>query len=66
MNIQAALKKLSELGLTDEQIGIEIGARQSIITRLRTGKHKSTSYERGTKIISLLENRLASETATPR
>lgn len=55
MNIQTALQEISEKGLTDAQIGSEVGAAQSIISRLRNGDHASTSYERGEKIMKLHE-----------
>lgn len=56
-NIQTALRELSALGMTDAEIGEEIGAAQSIVTRLRRGTHKTTSYERGQKIFDLLTKR---------
>lgn len=56
-NIQSALSELSGLGMTDAEIGSAIGAAQSIVTRLRRGTHKTTSYERGRKILSLLAKR---------
>ena len=39
MNIQNLLIELNKQ-LTDAQIGNEIGASQSIVTRLRNGTHK--------------------------
>ncbi len=58
MDIQNALQKLvTDHGMTDDEIGIQIGAPQSIVTRLRNGKHKSTSFERGSKILTLLESK---------
>lgn len=53
MDIKTALEEISALGFTDQQIGDEVGCAQSIITRLRRGEHKSTSYERGQKIMRL-------------
>ena len=35
------------------QIGEQINAPQSTVTRLRNGTHKSTNFERGTKIYEL-------------
>jgi hypothetical protein len=54
MTIKNFLFKLKEQGMTDAEIGQEIGASQSIIFRLRTGQHKSTSYERGEAIKNLV------------
>lgn len=53
MNIQMILQKLVEQGMTDAEIGREVNAPQSIITRLRNGTHKSTTDERG-QLIRLL------------
>lgn len=53
MNIQKALQDIYDSGLTDAEIGKRIDCAQSIATRLRTGKHKTTSYERGEKIVNL-------------
>jgi hypothetical protein len=53
MNIQNLLKSISSTGLTDMQIGEQINAPQSTVTRLRNGTHKSTNFERGTKIYEL-------------
>ena len=53
MDIQTALRHLAASGMSDAAIGLEIGAPQSIITRLRNGIHKTTSYERGKKILAL-------------
>lgn len=57
MDIQTKLAKIYETGLTDQAIGDEIGASQSVVTRLRTGKHRSTGYERGLKIDALYKTR---------
>lgn len=57
--IQEALRKLVELGMTDDEIGREVDAPQSIITRLRNGTHKTTSFERGSRIMALLKRRAA-------
>jgi len=51
-NIQALLIQLSQSGISDVEIGQSINAPASIIQRLRTGVHKSTSYERGIKIMN--------------
>lgn len=45
MSIQEILTKLHEK-MTDKQIGDEIDANQSIVTRLRNGTHKQTFYAR--------------------
>ena len=44
---------IKEKGLTDHEIGSRVGVSQSVITRLRNGIHKSTSYERGLAINEL-------------
>lgn len=54
-NIQSLLIHLSQLGVTDVEIAKNIQAPTSIIQRLRTGVHKSTSYERGIKIMDFYE-----------
>ena len=61
MNIQETLVQLNKAGMTDKQIGDEIGAPQSIVTRLRNGVHKSTYYERGEAIMKLARQRMPSE-----
>lgn len=53
MDIQTTLREISASGMSDAEIGIAIGAPQSIVTRLRNGNHKTTSWERG-QAISLL------------
>jgi len=58
MNIKIILTKLKESGLSDRQIGREIGASQSLVTRLRNGDRKSTSFERGMKIYELAKKKL--------
>lgn len=50
MNINQLLREIHATGLTDEEIGSRIGTSQSIVFRLRTGVHKSTSFERGNRI----------------
>lgn len=57
MTIQKLLTEIKESGMTDAEIGAEIQAPQSIVTRLRNGDHKSTSFERGTKINALAKER---------
>lgn len=52
MNIQQILSELNKT-MSDAEIGERIGASQSIVTRLRNGKHKTTSYERGVCINQL-------------
>lgn len=44
--------------MSDAEIGEAIGAAQSIVTRLRNGVHKSTSYARGEAIAKLAAERL--------
>jgi len=58
MSIQHLLQQLHSSGMTDAAIGDEIGAPQSIITRLRHGRHKSTSYERGMAIRDLFVRKI--------
>jgi IS30 family transposase len=58
MNIQKALLALRDFGMSDEQIGDNIGASQSIVSRLRRGVHKTTSYVRGAAIMSLVKEKL--------
>jgi predicted transcriptional regulator len=58
MNIKELLIKIKESGLSDRQIAKEIGASQSLVTRLRNGDRKSTSFERGTAIKELAKQRL--------
>jgi hypothetical protein len=53
MSIQELLIEIKASGLTDAEIGAQIGAPQSIVTRLRNGNHKQTDYERGMRIAKL-------------
>jgi len=53
MNLQETLQAIYDTGMTDDAIGGEIGAPQSIVTRLRNGVHKTTYIERGKKIEAL-------------
>jgi hypothetical protein len=53
MNIKQLLREIHATGMTDEEIGSRIGTSQSIVFRLRTGVHKSTSFERGNRIQQL-------------
>lgn len=62
MNIKASLEKIYQTGLSDKQIGIYIGASQSMVNRLRHGIHKSTGYERGQKIQQLYNKLCLSKT----
>lgn len=55
MNIQDLLEELRQAGLSDDEIGKRVAAPQSIITRLRNGVHKTTSYQRGMAIANLAE-----------
>lgn len=60
MNIQITLTRLrEEANMSDAEIGEAIGVAQSIITRLRNGVHKTTSYDRGLAIARLAEERLS-------
>ena len=53
MDIQTTLREISASGMSDAEIGIAIGAPQSIVTRLRNGNHKTTNWERGQAIAGL-------------
>ena len=55
MDFKKVLEEIKDHGLTDKDIGEIVGTSQSVIHRIRVGKHKSTTFERGTKIIKLLE-----------
>jgi hypothetical protein len=58
MNLQTLLCKIKETGMTDKQIGDEIGCAPSLVTRLRNGVHKTASYERGIAIRKLAQKKL--------
>lgn len=59
MNVQDILKKLKEFGMTDAEIARCVGnTAPSIITRLRNGKHATTTFERGKRIEALLTLKL--------
>ena len=61
MNIQVILEELKNKGgMTDQEIGIAIGAPQATVFRLRKGTHKTCSYERGKKIAELHAERCGS------
>lgn len=54
MSIQELLIQIkSQTQMTDEQIGQEIGAPQSIVTRLRNGTHRRTYHDRAQAIQQL-------------
>ena len=55
MDIKSSLQEISATGMSDAEIGAVIGAPQSIVTRLRNGVHKTTSWERGQAIVALAE-----------
>jgi hypothetical protein len=50
INIQQLLADLSLSGLSDSAIGRAVGAPRATINRLRHGRHKTTSVDRGIKI----------------
>jgi len=52
MNIRETLIELNKI-MSDAQVGRAVGAPQSIITRLRNGVTKQTSYDRGEAIKNL-------------
>lgn len=65
MDIKSSLQEISASGMSDAEIGAAIGAPQSIVTRLRNGTHKTTSWERGQAIVALAEKlRNTAETAS--
>lgn len=66
MDIKQALESLVSSGMTDAEIGEAVKAPQSIITRLRNGTHKSTSYERGKKIFDLAKRQEKAVSTTDR
>jgi hypothetical protein len=51
--------------MSDAEIGAVIGAPQSIVTRLRNGVHKTTSWERGQAIVALAERLRSANQAEP-
>lgn len=51
--------------MSDAEIGAVIGAPQSIVTRLRNGVHKTTSWERGQAIVALAERLRKAPPAEP-
>jgi hypothetical protein len=53
MNLRQALTAIHSFGLSDADIGRRVGAAQSIVHRLRKGEHKTTSFDRGKKIMDL-------------
>jgi predicted XRE-type DNA-binding protein len=58
MDIQTALQKLVDVaGMTDDEIGTEIGLSQPTVTRLRNGTHKRTSFENGSAIMGLAKQK---------
>lgn len=57
MDIQTSLREIAASGMSDSEIGAAINAPQSIVTRLRNGKHKTTSWERGQAIAVLHSQR---------
>ena len=65
MDIKAALLEISATGMSDAEIGAVIGAPQSIVTRLRNGVHKTTSWERGQAIVALAERLRKASPAEP-
>lgn len=55
MDIKKALKDLSEK-MTDIEVGKKIGAAGSMVCRLRSGRVKTTNFERGMKIRTLYKS----------
>lgn len=50
MNIQDMLTTIKAKGYSDREIGERAGIDQSIVSRLRNGKHKSTNFAAGKAI----------------
>lgn len=65
MDIKSSLQEISATGMSDAEIGAVIGAPQSIVTRLRNGVHKTTSWERGQAIVALAERLRKASPAEP-
>lgn len=65
MDIKSSLQEISATGMSDAEIGAVIGAPQSIVTRLRNGVHKTTSWERGQAIVALAERLRKAPPAEP-
>ena len=65
MDIKSSLQEISAAGMSDAEIGAVIGAPQSIVTRLRNGVHKTTSWERGQAIVALAERLRKASPAEP-
>ena len=65
MDIKSSLQEISAAGMSDAEIGAAIGAPQSIVTRLRNGVHKTTSWERGQAIVALAERLRKASPAEP-
>ena len=65
MDIKSSLQEISAAGMSDAEIGAVIGAPQSIVTRLRNGVHKTTSWERGQAIVALAERLRSAKQAEP-
>lgn len=65
MDIKSSLQEISATGMSDAEIGAVIGAPQSIVTRLRNGVHKTTSWERGQAIVALAERLRSAKQAEP-
>ena len=65
MDIKSSLQEISATGMSDAEIGAAIGAPQSIVTRLRNGTHKTTSWERGQAIVALAERLRSANQAEP-
>lgn len=49
MDLKTTLTKLHNI-MSDKKIGLAVNAPASSIQRLRTGKHKTTFFERGERI----------------
>lgn len=54
MEIQQVIIEIKErTGLSDSKIAQLVGISQPSLSRLRTGRHKYTSFETGSKIVEL-------------
>jgi len=56
VSFQELLQSINDKGFSDYKIGELVGADQSTVFRLRTGKHQNTNYSVGKKIVDLYES----------
>jgi hypothetical protein len=53
MNMQKILTELKDKGFSDYAIAERIGSAPTIVNRMRNGIHKSTTFERGLRIVMM-------------